>query len=190
MAILHPKQILVLDLRMSPGSAGPAAIPRSFKARCCGVTLRGAGMVTPILLSFELPCELQPCAPRKERAPGSAPILSASRSARSNPGDCPENAARLRCPLTISKLGTRCPLPAFVNRGPDDCGANSSNVAALYCAAYYTRDNSCAVPPSNACRRGLRGHPNRDNRGGPDHRLSIGRWPLELWLRPQLALVQ
>ena len=93
--------------------------------------------------------------------------------------------ARLR--LTSEAL---CSLSAFVNRGPDDCAANSSNAAALCSAADGIHDNSGAVLPGNAGRRGLRGRPSYGNRGGPDRRLEPGRCALELWLRSQLRPVQ
>jgi hypothetical protein len=85
---------------------------------------------------------------------------------------------------TSSELVTLCSLPAFANRGPDDCGANSSSAAALCAAACCTHDTSSAVPPGSACRRGPRGRPTRGNHGGPDHRFAPGRCLLEVWDRP------
>jgi hypothetical protein len=79
--------------------------------------------------------------------------------------------------------------PYFANRGPDDCGANSSSPSVPCSAACGTHDNSCAALPGNACRCALRGRSSNGNRGGRDRRLGPGRW-LKLWLRPQVGLAQ
>jgi hypothetical protein len=100
------------------------------------------------------------------------PVQSCRRSKKNEPGR--------RRPLTPSVLETFCSLPAFANRGPDDCGANSNSAVALCGAACGTHDRSGVLPPGNACRRGPRGRPSCGNHGGPDHRFAPGRCLLEV----------
>jgi hypothetical protein len=94
------------------------------------------------------------------------------------------NEHGLLCSLTSSEIATLFSLPALANRGPGDCAANSSSAAALCDAACGTHDTSGVVPPGNACRRGPRGRPSRDNHGGPDHRFAPGPCLLEAWDGP------
>ena len=82
--------------------------------------------------------------------------------------------------MGLPPRSTLCSVSAFANRGPDDCGANSSSASAVDSAAYGTHDSSCAVRPGNSCRRGLRGRPSYGNHGGPDRRLGPGRCRLEV----------
>jgi hypothetical protein len=83
--------------------------------------------------------------------------------------------------VRVNEFETLCSLSAFVNRGPDDCGANSSSASALCSAACGTHDNSCAVLPGNAGRPGLRGRSSHGNHGGPDRRFGPGRCRPEVW---------
>jgi hypothetical protein len=104
------------------------------------------------------------------------PVQLRRLSRKNEPGRC--------CPQAPSVLETLCSLTTFANRGPDDCGANSSSAAALCGAACGTHDTSGVVPSGNACRRGPRGRPRRGNHGGPDHRFAPGRCLLEVWDGP------
>jgi len=88
-------------------------------------------------------------------------------------------------PLSSNWPQKPCVLSDFVNRGPDDCGANSSSASALGSAACCIHDKSCAVLPGSPCRRGPRGRPSCGNRGGPGRRPGPERWLLALWLPPQ-----
>jgi hypothetical protein len=168
---------------MPPGALGPVAAPRSIQARF-SVLASHATDVEHRLTLFRPPCELLPSTPRKHHAQGKVRIALVSLGSCSSRASCSENEHGLLSSLAPYKLKTHCSLSAFVNRGPDDCDANSSSSSAHCGAASGTHDNSCAVPPSNACRRGLRGRPSYGNHGGPDHRLGPVRWPLETWGGP------
>jgi hypothetical protein len=73
---------------------------------------------------------------------------------------------------------------ALVNRGLDDCGASSSNASGICCSACRIHDNSCAVPPGTACKRGLRCRSSCGSHGGSDHKLGSALSHLEAGERP------
>ena len=84
------------------------------------------------------------------------PAISGQKRACSRKPDIESSQRSL---LTRNRLERLRFLSAFVNRCPDDCGANSSSVFSLYSVAGGNHDNPCVALPGNACKRGLRGRP-------------------------------